>query len=108
MTDEYVFCDQCIKDITNKRQFKDNDNIFCTKSCKKRYDTHNDIIEYYRTHNKCSSCGNEMHYDNLVKPKSNNILWKNTYFCNNGCCKERYQNDGYKPMSHEYPTRIYN
>ena len=107
MTDEFIFCDQCIKDITNKLQLKENDNIFCSKSCKKSYDIHDEIIEYDRTHHPCSSCGKEKHYDYLEKPKSKDMMWENTYFCKNGVCKDRYKNSGYKPMTHEYPKQIY-
>jgi len=75
---DYIFCDQCIKDITNKRKLKGNpkneadkyiteDNIFCSRQCELVYRNVEIQIETLLRRHPCRQCGGFFSNDHFEK-----------------------------------------
>ncbi len=67
MDKEFVFCDQCIIDITNKRQLigketemnDRSENIFCSRKCEIEYNCQEMLITNYYEYQNCNQCNNQ-------------------------------------------------
>lgn len=60
MTEEYEFCDHCIKDITNRRKIvKEGFNqVFCSRDCRTNYYNEEENHEDDFIMKKCYECEN--------------------------------------------------
>jgi hypothetical protein len=73
MSIDYIFCDHCIKDITNKRQlmgkdtefYNNNENIFCSRKCETKYNKEEDIIKRDLQLENCIYCNHLFPYARL-------------------------------------------
>ena len=78
---EYVFCDQCLEDITNKCKVQHEDNVFfCSKICHKDYIWEQGMIAYMMKIDKCWMCNKEICNGQLIHYKIDEV-----YVCSEEC-----------------------